>query len=1205
MRHISRLKSFVWYATVALLVLLAVLVTVARLTIGSVSEYRDRLEQLAGKYLGQPVTISNMDARLVGLKPTILFEDVSLREDETREQLAHFNSIGIALNPLSSLRHLSPIIDLTINGANIVVIQNSDGTFRLQGVTLSKQARNAESGGALGAWFLSQARLALEDSRVVWRNQATGHDIVFDGVNVELQNLQTRHRLNASVSLPQELGRELRLSLDIRGNLLNRKDWAGDLYVRAAQVRPARWISEFDYHGFRFTRGDIDVELWSRWEDGLLRDVQGEVALSNLALSRNGEALPLQRLASQVLYRHDSDGWYLALQRAEFGDGSGSVEPFRLQLQQSSKGAAIRARNLDIERLLGFSEQLPGITAEQRQQLKTIAPSGRLKKLRLELRDGKVLAAAATLRDFRSRPSGQIPGVQGFSGRIRYDGERAEVELESRDTVVELPRLFDKPLTLQQLQGAVRAERLGEGWRIDTRALAVKSADLDAELDATLQLQPGERPLLAMLGRFRDGRIVAVPDYLPVKIMPEATVRWLSQAFTAGRVDSGRLLLHGYLDKSLMRQQQGRFEVLFDASGVGLDYREGWPKLHDIRGRTRITGMGLELTANQGRFFDSPLAATTVTIRDFRHAVLEVNGTVNASANDALRFLRESPLVAEAGLRQMSGEGVLPVSLKLSIPLSDKVRADSPLRVEGKAKFAGNRLQVAPGVVLQQVEGELSFSENNFQAQSIQAQLYDNPVSITVFTEGAGVGERGATVVAARGRAAADDLRRELGLPLLELAQGESDWQARLTLTPGEQGAMTLDIHSDLDGVELALPAPLGKAKESSRAVTVTLGLGGAEAGIHRLHYAEGLSLSWQRSPDSARLQRMALHLGANRDTPLPKQEKIRVSGRLEALSWRPWRELARRFGGEGDASTGLPLQIDMQRLHLLAVDDADTEGALDEPPQLPPIELAVKSFAYGDLELGRVAAGIVPTKRGLRFDKLQVSAPQFEIAADGSWRFGDKTRFKLDLKSENLGKMLGELGFASVIKDGKTRASGEVAWPGAPTAFSLAALEAKGHVVIKEGAIEEVKPGAGKLLGLLSLQALPRRLFLDFSDLSKKGLQFTKIEGDLKIADGNAYTEDMLLESLPANILVSGRTGLVARDFDQLVMVVPNVSDTVSVAGALAWGPQVAAALVVLQKIFKSDIDAATMTRYTVTGSWEKPVITRLKPLPLQEEPS
>jgi uncharacterized protein YhdP len=110
--------------------------------------------------------------------------------------------------------------------------------------------------------------------------------------------------------------------------------------------------------------------------------------------------------------------------------------------------------------------------------------------------------------------------------------------------------------------------------------------------------------------------------------------------------------------------------------------------------------------------------------------------------------------------------------------------------------------------------------------------------------------------------------------------------------------------------------------------------------------------------------------------------------------------------------------------------------------------------------------------------------------------------------------------------------------------------------------------------------------------------LQFSRIEGDIRFADGNALTDNLHLESLPANMLITGRTGLAEHDFDQLIAVVPNVSGTVSVAGALAWGPQAAAVLMVLQKLFKSGIDAATMTRYELTGSWNAPKLTRLDPL-------
>ena len=300
MRHTSRLKTFTWYSVVTLLVTFAVLVSVVRLSIGTVSEYRQRLEDMAGRYLGQPVAIAHIDARLVGFKPTVVLDDISLLEKESLEPLAHFSSVMIALNPLSSLRQLQPIIDLSVHGAKIVVGLREDGTFQVRGVSLSQQARSGGSSGALGAWLLGQSRLALKDSTLVWRDLTTGDEAVFSGVNLELQNLQNRHRLSGYVQLPQDIGKELRLDLDIQGDLLNRKDWEGELYIKAVKVKPSPWLQQFDYKGLRLQKGSVDLDIWSRWQGGLLKGVEGRFDLAGLKFSGSGEARLLQRFAGQL-----------------------------------------------------------------------------------------------------------------------------------------------------------------------------------------------------------------------------------------------------------------------------------------------------------------------------------------------------------------------------------------------------------------------------------------------------------------------------------------------------------------------------------------------------------------------------------------------------------------------------------------------------------------------------------------------------------------------------------------------------------------------------------------------------------------------------------------------------------------------------------------------------------------------------------------
>ena len=57
--------------------------------------------------------------------------------------------------------------------------------------------------------------------------------------------------------------------------------------------------------------------------------------------------------------------------------------------------------------------------------------------------------------------------------------------------------------------------------------------------------------------------------------------------------------------------------------------------------------------------------------------------------------------------------------------------------------------------------------------------------------------------------------------------------------------------------------------------------------------------------------------------------------------------------------------------------------------------------------------------------------------------------------------------------------------------------------------------PGIAKLLGVLSLQSLPRRLTLDFRDIFQQGFAFDGIDGDVKIGQGQATTRNLRMRGV------------------------------------------------------------------------------------------
>ena len=150
-------------------------------------------------------------------------------------------------------------------------------------------------------------------------------------------------------------------------------------------------------------------------------------------------------------------------------------------------------------------------------------------------------------------------------------------------------------------------------------------------------------------------------------------------------------------------------------------------------------------------------------------------------------------------------------------------------------------------------------------------------------------------------------------------------------------------------------------------------------------------------------------------------------------------------------------------------------------------------------------------------------------------------------------------------------------------------------HIEIDDGQVLDLQPGAGRMLGLLSVAALPRRLSLDFSDLTDKGLAFDSVRGDFELKQGNAYTDNLLLTGPAADIGIAGRTGLGTRDYDQTAVVTGNIGATLPVAGALAGGPVVGAAMLLFSQVFKEPLKGITRGYYRITGNWDEPQVERV----------
>jgi len=273
--------------------------------------------------------------------------------------------------------------------------------------------------------------------------------------------------------------------------------------------------------------------------------------------------------------------------------------------------------------------------------------------------------------------------------------------------------------------------------------------------------------------------------------------------------------------------------------------------------------------------------------------------------------------------------------------------------------------------------------------------------------------------------------------------------------------------------------------------------------------------------------------------------------------------------------------------------DDAEKKPTID-PRALPAVRFHAAELAWGDRQFGEVRATIEKLDDGVGLKEITATSTSFGLNASGEWRIGG-SHVKGVITSYDVGETMKQLGFAAVLEAKSGDLEFDLNWPGAPTDDPLSQAEGHVRVSLGKGQIVGLKPGAGRVLGLASFSELPRRLALDFSDVTDKGFAFDTVRGDFALRDGSATTDDIVVKGPAAQIGLIGRVGLKNRDYDQTAVVTGNVSSTLALP-AFAAGPIVGGVALLFTQLFKQELKGLVRGYYRITGTWDNPTVERIK---------
>lgn len=313
-------------------------------------------------------------------------------------------------------------------------------------------------------------------------------------------------------------------------------------------------------------------------------------------------------------------------------------------------------------------------------------------------------------------------------------------------------------------------------------------------------------------------------------------------------------------------------------------------------------------------------------------------------------------------------------------------------------------------------------------------------------------------------------------------------------------------------------------------------------------------------------------------------------------------------------------------RLARLTVPDSATASVdamlTDDAPSNPPaLDIVVEDFELKGRKMGRLEVDATHERPAARpgaaeapqaaapahvwhLNRLRLTTPEAQFEGTGQWvseavastpGSRERRRMVVDfmLRLQDSGAYLSRFGIDGVIRGGQGVVQGQVSWAGSPLAWHVPSLAGKVNLKVDDGQFLKANAGAARLLGILSLQSLPRRFLLDFRDVFSDGFSFDHVTGDLSVDRGMASTRNLRMRGVQASVLMEGRADILKETQDVDVWVVPEINAGAASLVYATINPAIGLGTFLAQWFLRRPLIEATTRQFHVSGPWGEPVVT------------
>ena len=856
--------------------------------------------------------------------------------------------------------------------------------------------------------------------------------------------------------------------------------------------------------------------------------------------------------------------------------------------------------------------------------------------------------------------------LSGLTGAFNYKANQGVLNLASNSLIYENLDLFRNEINIDRLVSDISIKNELEQWYLSSDSIAIENQDFLINTNLDVFINDDASPIVDIEGIIKPKVLDRVKYYYPAKIMSEPLLAWLEDRVSGGSVDSARFVFKGALEDYPFRNKKGEYLTEFTVKNLDINYADGWPAVRlqnaDLVFKNESFNIDVK-QAKTGSLASFPLQAG---FKDLGNSPLTLDIETSLDIQATKEWINTSPLRESVGeaIKSIHVTGETQSKIGLVLPLDNL----DGLTVNGQLDFSDNELKLdAFDDKFSNLLGSINFTKEEFyanelsaiyQGEKIEASIkpQDEDTLIDLHTEaqlGSFLGEHFSSYVTGNSTVDAEvRISGQAGVGIDNIKLRSNLLGSALVLpAPFDKAEDTLlPLNLNIDVLQFSEPSQRQQMRLS----------GNAGDKLLRARFDSTVN-----NPDSDWSLRSLTIVGGEDESLFssinPEQPRVSVLGNFSHVDFDEWLDF---LNNESNAQTDEALEIgtisvnlkkldaigqsfpetqvllepgvnewnatinnsqvvgtikfprpwlddslieaNLEKYHLILPEE-DSEEISFDPREIPNVSVTVTDFQLATMPMGQTSLRVKKESNGARIESFNIKNTTFEIDGSGGWfktTEGETSLVSLELSSNDLASTLTQLGYAPAASARSAEALIELNWPGSP--FSDILQDVSGSVSFKllNGDLREVEPGAGRFLALLSIAQLPKRLSLDFRDVFNSGLRYDELSADFSIHQGQAYTNNMLMRGPVADLGVVGRVGLATRDFEQAAVVQADLGSSLPIAGALAGGLGVGAALLIFSEIFKNPLKQATQVFYKIDGDWGNPKIERTNPGNLTEIP-